>query len=618
MLFRYILLLGFGFLGGSSLASQACEGQLGENIFLAGDFGSGADNVLAVDPEVAPGFSYSQFPPPIDGAYTVTNNTGNWAGIFPAWIEMGDNSPDPQGYMMVVNASFEPGLFYEQRVDGLCEGNTYQFSADIINMYRRGETGIQPNVTFLLDGQEFLNTGSIPEDETWKRYGFSFTIGTNQTSVTLSLRNNAPGGIGNDLAIDNISFRTCGPQARLLPLGEMELCQGTTETLTASFTGDQYENPAIQWQSFVAGAEEWMDLPGENGLSYTLPELPAGTFFFRYVLANGESNLPNPKCRVVSDPKRVRVLSRDFRVMDTICVGLTYPQGDNEYRDSGVYVDTLRSSRGCDSIVTLELTVLDDPGILANFDLQDPSCSNSQDGRVSLTSVANASAPFEFAFAGAAVREEGFISGLGEGVYSYAVEDRFGCRVQGQVALTARFPFSVDLGDDRLVELGDRVRLNVTALGTVANYRWEPADLVGCTSDCRVAELTPPETTTLRVTATSIRGCTATDSVRITVVKNRRVFIPNSFSPNGDGVNDFFAVFGEAPEVKSITRLEIYDRWGTQVFFRANVAANDPGGGWDGTVKGRPAPVGTYGYRAEVRFLDGFTKQYQGSFVLLR
>jgi len=103
------------------LFAQACDGNLGENIFEEGDFGSGANNILLPDPMIAPGYAYNASPPPVDGLYVITNNTGAWSGLFTTWLNIRDNSSDPNGYMMVVNASFEPGSFYEQQVDGLCE-----------------------------------------------------------------------------------------------------------------------------------------------------------------------------------------------------------------------------------------------------------------------------------------------------------------------------------------------------------------------------------------------------------------------------------------------------------------------------------------------------------------
>lgn len=230
--------------------AQTCDGNLGDNIFDEGDFGVGSSNLLLQDPGIAPGYNYTTSPPPSDGFYVITNNTEVWSNLYPTWLGIGDNSDDPNGYMMVVNASFDPGLFYDQVIEDLCEDTQYEFSADIINLIAMGVTGhIDPNVSFLIDGNVEFTTGDIPKTNSWQTYGFTFSTAPGQTSLRLSLRNNAPGGIGNDLALDNISFRTCGDAASILPEEPANICvDGQPLSLFATVTGTQYENPSYQWQ----------------------------------------------------------------------------------------------------------------------------------------------------------------------------------------------------------------------------------------------------------------------------------------------------------------------------------------------------------------------------------
>jgi len=112
-----------------NISGQICQGSLGINIFQEGDFGKGNSNVLQVDPQIAPGYKYHKNPPPNDGYYSIANNTSSWGSFANTyWVNVGDNSADPKGYMMVVNASYDPGLFYRQEVDGLCDNTLYVFS----------------------------------------------------------------------------------------------------------------------------------------------------------------------------------------------------------------------------------------------------------------------------------------------------------------------------------------------------------------------------------------------------------------------------------------------------------------------------------------------------------
>jgi len=606
-------------LGAPNLFAQQCSGNLGDNIFSEGDFGSGPEVVLPGDPGIAPGFTYQRNPPPNDGFYTITSNTGRWGNSFGSWDAFSDNSSDPNGYFMVVNANFEPGKFYEQRVDDLCENTLYQFTADIRNVLRRGTNQLMPNVSFSIDGAIRFTTGLIPEEETWNTYGFIFTTEPGQTSVLLALSNNAPGGLGNDLALDNISFRACGPTARIAGAATLSVCEdGGPATLTSEIIGDQYDDPALQWQQSFDGGLSWENAPGATGNTFDHTGRSSGFYFYRYLLANGSVNLTNAKCRVVSNVKTVFVVPKRYDITDTICNGLTYEVGRNSYAESGVSQDTLLSSLGCDSIITLRLTVLDDGGITGDFMVTDPSCSDRRDGVISLNGVSGGTGPYTYVLDSIRRGLPFFYTDLGEGDYAYSLTDRFGCREEGIIILSSPFPFDVDLGEDRVIELGERIRLSDGATDEVVSYVFTPAGIIDCTEDCDGQFFTPPESATVQLVATSSAGCEARDSVRYTVLKSRRVYSPTAFSPNNDGINDRFALFAATPNVRSVSFLRVYNRWGGVVFSGENLAPNETRSGWDGTVNGQPATTGLYLYSAEVVFLDGEVRAYSGGVTLLR
>lgn len=599
--------------------AQSCGGNLGENIFTAGDFGSGTANVLQNDPGIAPGFIYQPFPPPVDGFYTITNNTGAWANRFGTWQAFSDNSDDPNGYMMIVNAAFAPGLFYQQQIDDLCENSLYQFSADVRNVIAPGRNELLPNVSFLLDGVESFTTGPVGETGRWQTYGFTFTTGPGQTSITLALRNNAPGGQGNDLALDNIEFRACGPEALIAGIETIRVCEGGGGALLVSeLIGTQYATPARQWQRSPDGENNWVDIPGATDSTFL--HLPDGSdiYYYRYVLANGPANLGNVKCRVVSNVKILEVVPLLTSVTDTICTGLTYSVGDRTYTTTGIFVDTLPSSLGCDSIVTLDLTVLDDPGLVVDFATTDPSCDYLEDGSIQLLDITNGGAPYRLVFDGMPRPLTAPATELGEGAYGYEVTDRFGCRAAGTLTLRSPNEFRFELGPDQELSLGQGVRLRTGATDLIAEYAFSPPGLIDCTVDCEGQLLLPAESVTLELTATSPQGCVFTDAIRFIVKTDRLVYPPTAFSPNGDGVNDRFILFGATPNVTRIARLEVYDRWGGLLFSETDLLPNETSLGWDGRVNGQLAATGTYFYVAEVVFLDGRVLPYQGDFMLVR
>lgn len=609
----------FSLLISSDLSGQICGGNLGENIFIEGDFGSGTANILLPDPQIAPGYGYTTNPPPWDGQYVVSNFTGAWLGLYPTWLSMGDNSSDPDGYMMVINASYTPGLFYEQEVDGLCENTLYEFSADVINLIKIGVGGhSQPNVSFLIDGVQVYSTGDIAQDEQWKTYGFTFTTPPGQTSVTLSLRNNAPGGVGNDLALDNISFRPCGPEALILPFTVANICEdGDPIDLNATIVGDQYDSPAFQWQQSFDGGLTWTDIPGENSSVFTHTNLSGGWYYYRYLLAGSPANLGNSKCRVVSNIKIVNVIPKFYSIIDTLCEGLTLVVGGNSYSSTGVYVDSLVSVLGCDSIVTLDLTIVPDAGIEAELLTIDPRCSDSNDGSITIGTVINGSPPYAYYIDGELYLNGFTIPNLFGGDYLVSITDRYGCRFDGEVTLSGPPPFIIDAGPDLEIELGEQVRIEPLANYPVESFYWQPAESLEC-SDCWDLDWIPPNSVGLTLTGFTAENCQTSDSVFITVIKNRKVFIPNVFTPNGDGVNDFFAIFGDIPNVQRIEKLLVFDRWGGVVFQQNDFLPNEILKGWDGAFKGKPMNNGVFAYLAEIRFLDGELVRFTGDVALIK
>jgi len=294
------------------LQGQTCNGYLGENVFTEGNFGSGIENIIVDDPQIAPGYIYDSNPPPENGYYTITNNTGVWSGLFEGWFSLTDNSNNPDGYMMIVNASFEPGLFYEHEVTNLCENTIYSFSADLINLVniRVSNSTIYPNVDFLIDGVVFYETGDVPIDEQWHNYSFTYVTGSGQTELVLSLRNNAPGGSGNDIGIDNISFKPCGPETNILPNDDFSICLNEIFTLEAQNINSPNQLDYIQWQLSNDGIVwEDIDSPTSNLTIELLADFQ--NYYYRYKVSSSSGNLSNLNCFVTSEIIQISVLDFD-------------------------------------------------------------------------------------------------------------------------------------------------------------------------------------------------------------------------------------------------------------------------------------------------------------------
>lgn len=609
----FILYFGIGF---QAAAQDICSGNLGENIFEDGDFGSGADIILQEDPLIALGYFYERNPPPFDGEYLITNNSG-WENKYGTWLSIGDNSDDPFGYMMVVNADFTPGIFFEQIVDGLCENTSYAFSADIINMIMTGVANhSDPDVSFLLDDEVQFTTGNIPKSESWITYGFSFTAEAGQTEVKLTIRNNAPGGIGNDLALDNISFRACGPDADIISEGsKITLCPDS-QPFTLLTNVETQDDQFVQWQLSENSGDDWFDISGETQPEFIHETFEPGQYSYRYLVATSTDNLQSSKCRIVSDTVVVEVLPIEFLVIDTICQGTEFKLGDNNIQVEGIYIDTLIGRRGCDSIVTLDLTVIPDQGLQIVTANTNPGCFGDENGRIQVTDVVNGTGLFTYIFNGDTTLFSEF-NDLRSGLYNIDVFDRYKCEANLEITLSDPPIFEIEFGADQVVELGDISIVNLNFNKPISVYEWNLIPPDPDCPNCNTFSYIPLNSSNFILQATDEFGCTATDSILIQVDKTFNVYIPNSFSPNGDNNNDQFTVFAKNGLVESVESIQIFDRWGNQVFANENIMANDPNSGWDGTFNGNDPEPGAYAYKVGLRLIDQTVFQLSGIVTLI-
>lgn len=155
----------------------------------------------------------------------------------------------------------------------------------------------------------------------------------------------------------------------------------------------------------------------------------------------------------------------------------------------------------------------------------------------------------------------------------------------------------VRLGPDQVVLTGTELRLGARTSADVVQYRWQPAAEVACAT-CPQTTAEPRKPTTYSLQVTNIYGCVAADTLHIDLkCTDSRVFIPNAFTPDRNGLNETFSVRGKGAWVKQIM---IYDRWGKMVYEAANLQLNDSRSGWNGTCNGQPCPTGTYAYMVEL------------------
>ncbi len=601
-----------------SLSGQVCGGNLGDNIFTEGDFGSGADNILQEDPGIAAGYVYNRQTPPADGDYLITNNTGAWPGGYSTWLSITDNSDDPDGYMMVVNASFDPGEFYRDTVENLCGGTLYEFSADIINMIIPGTADhSDPNVSFLLDGEILYTTGNIPKTGEWEKYGFTYTTEPGQSTAILTLQNNAPGGIGNDLALDNIAFLPCGPSAEISVDTErtIRLCEDSEPiTVSAILDTDGTGEFAIQWQRSI-GNGPWLDVENQGDDFFIHDLFTAGRYRYRYLSASDRDNLLNERCRIISDLVTIEVVPRFIEVRGTTCEDVPFIFGESMLSEPGVYIDTFTSILNCDSIVTLTLDVLPAVPITAEIAESDPSCYGYMDGVLEIQTIDGGYGVFIVEIND--VASDRFVQDLSAGIYSIKIIDQYGCNETFEIELENPEELTVTVPSDISILLGDQVDLFSEANYPIVSYNWMPEEIVDCIN-CPETFAFPFNDVDVFLEVESEMGCRFSTSFRVEVDRSRLVFIPSIFSPNEDGINDVFFISSHGASVEEIEVFNIYDRFGGIVHASQNIIPNDLSLGWDGKFSGNKVADGVYTFIVQLRYLDGSSEYITGDITVVR
>jgi gliding motility-associated-like protein len=386
---------------------------------------------------------------------------------------------------MLVNASYDSGVFFITTVTNLCPNTTYEFSAWIMNVLNT--FGIQPNLTFFIEKPDgtilgsnatgLISTSHTPE---WKKYGILFTTPSDSASIVLRIVNNSPGGNGNDLALDDIGFRPCGAKVTAAIQGNADtvnVCEGDTTTYT--FTGNAslaYQSPVYHWQLNTDTGRTWQDIQGATDTSYLrLPVLTPGSYRYR------------------------------LTVVDKSASGIT------------------------------------------------------------------------------------------------------SCRIASNLLIINVHPTPIaDAGPDRVYIKGYPVTIAATATGENVSWSWSPSlYLSDPTSLTPVA--TPPVDMLYTLFVKSAFNCLNKDYMKVKAVGG--LFIPNAFTPNGDGINDHWNIpyldIGFNADVK------VFNRWGGMVYHALAAKVS-----WDGTLNNIPQPSGVYIY--VITFKDDSLPEVKGVLTLIR
>ena len=288
----------------------------------------------------------------------------------------------------------------------------------------------------------------------------------------------------------------------------------------------------------------------------------------------------------------------------------------------GLYVLTVTNQFGCsatDEVEVVQTITLPEPYVTVSS----VSCFGENDGFIHVDSVTNGVEPYLYSFNGGPFTQETWFLNLSPGQYSLTVMDAKGCERSLDFVVAQPEQVSVEIvlnieGDDNTIVLGDSIQLAVVvspAWDSLDQIVWTPQGVVPCDT-CQVQWVQPVQETTFSIMVDE-GGCTDEDQVTVYVAKDRAVYIPNAFSPNGDGNNEVFMIYGTG-NIREIKSFLVFNRWGETVYEYHNFQPNNPAYGWDGTHRGQPMDPAVFTWFADVEFIDGKVIHFEGDVTLMR
>ena len=286
--------------------------------------------------------------------------------------------------------------------------------------------------------------------------------------------------------------------------------------------------------------------------------------------------------------------------------------------EPGTYALLVTNPNGC---TDTDNVVIAPEVPVPNVKIKQPRCYGDK-GSFTITDVVGGKPPFRYSLDnGATFTGSNQFVGLTPGTYGIYIIDAEGCFATTSVTLIQPAFFDIKVIPDIVqVKLGDTYTIIPTVSvpdSAIGSIQWLPGKDLDCDT-CLTPTFKAINTTYFKVVAADKGGCVDEALFRIYVDKEPHVYIPNIFSPNGDGENDVFMIFGDLKQVVKIRSFQIFSRWGEMVFEQYNFPPNNPPSGWDGRHRGQDLNPAVFVWYAEIEFLDGNVVLYKGDVTLER
>lgn len=503
----------------------------------------------------------------------------------------------------------------------ICAGETATISLSL--------TGTGPfQVDYIQDG--------IPQSVPVPQPGVTTFDLTPTATTTITLVSITDNGAGcSNTSNQSYTLTVNQPVSAGTSLGDLSFCQGVVQTveLNAQLNG---ASPGGQW-SGPSGI-----VPG--GI-VNVNALQPGIFPYVYTVT-GTSPCPDDvetvtltiAAQPIADAGKDQQLNCDIAAVTLGGAGTTTNDvtiqwtGGNvsdpavanpTVTEPGTYTLLVSNAAGCSATDVVEVTQsITTP--TPHFTISNVSCFGKKDGFIVIDSFTDGNPPYLSSLDGSAFIAQNQFTNLAPGEHTLIILDASGCETKSTFTIEEPEEVTVSIegnfgGTDPVVTLGESVVLQIVTtppyeqLDTVI---WSNGGLDSCTY-CQDIRIMPTQQTVYSVKVDK-DGCTASSVLTVFVKKGKPpVYVPNAFSPNDDGVNNHFRIY-TGSTVSRIKSFLVFNRWGEAVFEFYDYLPDELAAQWDGRYRGQKLNPGVYTWFADIEFIDGTSRIYEGDVSLLK
>lgn len=513
-------------------------------------------------------------------------------------------------------------------------------------------TGLRTNdppVIQLLINDDLLSSGTIGSFAcSWQKVKGDWNSG-NETTAEICLRvSDEDIGAGTDFALDDLHFfEVCHledeVQVEIVPFEVI-----TPDTIVEIACEEELVlSPTVQASGYLfqtswttddgsiisdpTNSQVTINAPGTYYLQVNLTDTNLACTQEAFIAVEEVSNLPLQ----VTGPREIHCQQSSIALVAEHPgepAAFTYewlaPNGDRigDDQTTSIAVSTpgdyqlLVTERTTGCISMEDLLITESKLDSFQFQLFQPDCQRSF-GEIGIQAVHGGTPPYRYGLASNAnFQNSPDFTGLGPGNYLLLVQDSNQCEIGQSITISSTRPLIITAPTLLEMEQGVPGSIPITVNlpdSTLQTIQWSPQNGLSC-ADCLEPQFFPTRSTLYTLEVSAENGCSSSANIQVNVKIPSDFFLPNAFSPNADGQNDYFYPWVDVDKITRIKQMSIFDRFGGLLFDARDFPPNNPNYGWSGQVGGQALPTGVYTYLIELETKSGEIQRQAGQVLLLR